>query len=237
MASTLQLQTFDRTVQLTAEAQVLRDVFRTLGPESCPQPYNFHMHTIHSDGQLRPEEVIDQALLLELKGFAITDHHSVAGYRSAQRYLQQVLSQHPGTYSTPHFWTGVEISADLLGVEVHILGFGFDPEHPALIPYLQGDTPVGQAYRAVETIGAIHTAGGIAVLAHPARYRCPAKTLIIAATELGIDGVETYYSYANPVPWQPSPKQTAEVYQLAQTYQLLSTCGTDTHGLSLLKRL
>jgi hypothetical protein len=86
-------------------------------------------------------------------------------------------------------------------------------------------------------IVALHQAGGLAVLAHPERYRRSAAELIPVAAHLGIDGVETYYAYGNPEPWQPSPNQTQKVKQLSATYNLLNTCGTDTHGLNLLRRL
>jgi predicted metal-dependent phosphoesterase TrpH len=125
----------------------------------------------------------------------------------------------------------------LLDTEVHILGYGFDPNSSSLEPYLQGKSPQGESAQAFRAIDGIHQAGGLAVLAHPARYHRSATDLIPAAVNLGIDGVETYYAYNNPSPWQPSPKQTTQVQQLAQTYGLLHTCGTDTHGTNLLQRL
>ncbi|NEO24625.1 MAG: PHP domain-containing protein, partial [Moorea sp. SIO4A5] len=97
--------------------------------------------------------------------------------------------------------------------------------------------PTGNDAEAGAVIDAIHQAGGLAVLAHPARYRKSADELITAIANLGIDGVETYYAYTNPEPWKPSPKQTKLVLQLSATYNLFNTCGTDTHGLSLLKRI
>jgi predicted metal-dependent phosphoesterase TrpH len=90
---------------------------------------------------------------------------------------------------------------------------------------------------AAAVIAAIQAAGGIAVLAHPARYRLSASGLVPIAAALGIDGVETYYAYANPEDWVPCPRHTPTVEQLAQDYGLLTTCGTDTHGPSLLRRL
>jgi hypothetical protein len=124
-----------------------------------------------------------------------------------------------------------------LDTEVHILGFAFDPSHPDLHPYLQGYTPTGEDYEAERVIAAIQQAGGLAILAHPERYKLPAADLIPAAVNLGIDGVETYYSYTNSNPWQPSPRQTAEVKALSDRYHLLNTAGTDTHGLNILRRL
>ncbi len=100
---------------------------------------------------------------------------------------------------------------------------GFKPEHRAMAPYLQGQEPQGRE--------------GLAVLAHPARYRRPPKQLIPAAAELGIDGVEAYYAYTNTKPWTPSPISTLDVKQLSLEYGLFATCGTDTHGLNLLYRL
>ncbi len=224
--------------QVTAQdQQALRQVWENLQPDSCPRSYNFHMHTIYSDGKLKPEELIEQALRIGLKGLAITDHHSVGGYKVAQRWLQEWQKQTSSSAPVPHLWTGVEVTADLLNTEVHILGYAFDPEHPAMTPYIQGRQPQPGDAQAAAVIVALHQAGGLAVLAHPERYRRPAKELIPVAAHLGIDGVEAYYAYSNPEPWQPSPKQTQQVKQLSATYNLYNTCGTDTHGSNLLKRL
>ena len=214
----------------------LKKAWTTIDAESCPQSYNFHLHTVFSDGQLEPSDLIQQAVTIGLKGFAITDHHSVGGYQQAQTYLDK-LRQQDVTANIPHLWTGIEITSQLQDVEVHLLGYGFTPEHPALVPYLQGDRPLGEKADAQQVINTIHLAGGLVVLAHPARYRRPAFELIPLAAALGIDGVETYYAYNNPQPWHPSPAQTTQVKQLAAKYDLYNTCGTDTHGVNLLKRL
>lgn len=215
------------------DAVALREVFASLTAESCPLTYNFHMHTAHSDGQLHPEALTQQAIDLSLKGFAITDHHQIAGYKMAQRYLES----YQGGAAIPQLWTGTEITSRLLETEVHILGFAFNPEHPAIASYLRGTAPQGERAQAARVIGAIHQAGGLAVLAHPARYRRSADELIPAAAMIGIDGVETFYAYNNPKPWAPSPKETERVTRLKTQFDLLNSCGTDTHGLSLLQRL
>lgn len=115
--------------------KALREVWQTLHPESCPYDYNFHMHTICSDGKLHPEALMEQALTIGLKGLAITDHHSVRGYQAAQRWLDETRLSQPET-RLPHLWTGIEVTSKLLGTEVHILGYGFDPEHLAMKPYM-----------------------------------------------------------------------------------------------------
>lgn len=199
---------------------------------SCPRHYNFHLHTNCSDGQLSPEELVEQALAIGLKGFAITDHHSIKGFDRGRKYLMTKSS-----HNLPHLWTGVEITADLNGTNVHILGYGFDPSARVLQKYLTGEAPTGKDASAEKVIKSLHQAGGLVVLAHPMRYRRSAEVLIPEAYELGIDGVETYYAYANPNPWQPSENQTKTVKTLAHRYNLYTTCGTDTHGNNISVRL
>ena len=213
----------------------LKSVWETIGATSCPHHYNFHLHTIASDGKLTPLELVQQAISIGLRGFAITDHHSIDSFRQAEEYLSTVGLQ--DSANSPHLWTGVEITSKLQSVEVHILGYGFDPDHPSFSSYLQGEKPQGKDALARQVISSIHQAGGLAVLAHPERYRRSAEQLIPAAVESGIDGVETYYCYNNPKVWQPSPEKTVIVKSLAEKHCLFSTCGTDTHGLNILQRL
>ncbi|NET30469.1 MAG: PHP domain-containing protein [Cyanothece sp. SIO1E1] len=248
MASNL-AQAFISSRPSAQDARLLKRVFETLTPDSCPQSFNFHMHTVCSDGRLRPEVLMEQAIEIGLRGLAITDHHTVEGYKRAQHWLEDWQWKHPVSRvipesasdqminSTPRLWTGVEINANLLETSVHILGYAFNPEHESIRPYLRGYAVQGDSCQAQQVIHAIQSAGGLAVLAHPARYRKSLEDLILAAADCGVDGVEAYYAYDNPSPWRSSPERTGRIERLAETYHLLSTCGTDTHGLSLLRRL
>jgi predicted metal-dependent phosphoesterase TrpH len=220
----------------TASAELLKQVFNNIDAPSCPRLFNFHMHTIYSDGRLQPSGLMEQAIAIGLKGLAITDHHGIIGYQAAFAWLEDWKWNNPGA-STPHLWSGVEINANLLDIEVHILAYAFVPEHPSMKPYLQRRPTIGQEYQASNVIAAIHEAGGLAVLAHPARYKRSHFDLIPAAVQKGIDGVETFYAYNNPNPWKPSIVESEQVQKLADEYFLFNTCGTDTHGLSLLQRL
>ena len=219
-----------------ASKTLLKEVFQNLDAQSCPNNYNFHMHTLYSDGKMEPSELMQQAIDNGLKGLAITDHHNTGGYKAARKWLEDWKCNNPDA-DTPYLWSGVEINANLLNVEVHILGYAFDPEHPSIQPYTQGQPVTGSEYEAVNVIAAIQEAGGFAVLAHPARYRKSHFDLIPAAAELGIDGVESFYAYNSRKPWKPSVTQTQQVQRLANEYGLYSTCGTDSHGYSLLLRL
>jgi predicted metal-dependent phosphoesterase TrpH len=217
--------------RVSATCESLKQVFQNIDAQSCPQSFNFHMHTVYSDGKLQPSVLVEEAMAIGLKGFAITDHHSINGYKAAYTYLNCQ------NRDVPLLWTGVEVNANLLDVEVHILGYAFELEHPRMQPYIQRVITNGEDYQAQNVIAAIHAAGGLAVLAHPARYKRSLFDLIPAAAAIGIDGVEAFYAYNNPNPWKPSPRETPQVEHLAAEYGLLTTCGTDTHGLSLLQRI
>ncbi|MFM1811114.1 MAG: hypothetical protein RLZZ336_52, partial [Cyanobacteriota bacterium] len=67
----------------------LQPVLEQVDANSCPGRLNFHCHTIHSDGSLRPEQLGQQALAIGLEHLAVTDHHSTAAFAPLQSWLQQ----------------------------------------------------------------------------------------------------------------------------------------------------
>ncbi len=73
-----------------------------------------------------------------------------------------------------------------------------------------------------EVIDLIHSAGGIAVLAHPYLYKNEA--LLEELAEKGLDGVEV---------WHPShnEEQVAALTDFASQHHLLMTGGSDFHGM------
>ncbi len=73
-----------------------------------------------------------------------------------------------------------------------------------------------------DVIDAIHTAGGIAILAHPVLSGCVDH--IPEYKELGLDGVEVYHP-------STTPEEQAELKKLATKNKLLITGGSDFHGL------
>jgi hypothetical protein len=74
----------------------------------------------------------------------------------------------------------------------------------------------------IETIGYIHGAGGLAVMAHPADSKL--THLIPRLVEAGLDGVEVYYP-------RHTPEQQAALLDMAAKYNLLVTGGSDFHTL------
>ena len=213
-------------------AHPLAKVLATVDRHSCPGRCNFHCHTTCSDGSLTPQELAVQAAELGLEHLAITDHHSHQAYPVAQQTLATLQQQ---GHTVPKLWRGVEISAVLNTCLVHILALGYGAEAP-LTPYLQGEAACGEALEAPVVVTAIHGAGGLASLAHPARYRLDFRRLVRAARQLQFDAVETWYDYDMLPRWRPSPLICDEVDQLRQDLGLLASCGTDTHSTNLRSR-
>ncbi len=180
---------------------------------------------------MQPLDIYKQACSLNLDHLAITDHHSINAYLELKAYFNSKKSE-----STTKLWSGIEISSILKGCLVHILGLGFDPKSSFILPYTQGESAIGAALRANKVIEAIHKSNGLAILAHPGRYRLNFKELIDVAFSLGIDGVEVWYDYEFSTKWKVSEVLCNSIQKYCKTYSLLETCGTDTHGYSLLSR-
>ena len=81
------------------------------------------MHTTVSDGTDTPEEIIYRVKDAGIEIFSVTDHDAVKGCRS-------VLASRKKT--DPNFITGVEFSCRDNGGKYHILGYGYDPDSPAI---------------------------------------------------------------------------------------------------------
>ena len=208
----------------------LRSVLDSVDPASCPTRLNFHCHSLCSDGSLSPEQIAQQAVEIGLEHMAVTDHHSAEAWDPMQQRLSE-LSQ--AGRAVPTLWSGCEISCVLETCLVHVLALGYDRSHSAIAPYLQGDAVVGEQLEAAAVVEAIHASSGLAVLAHPARYRLGFKPLMRAASAMGFDGAECWYDYEMQPQWRPSPLICEHKAALALDLNLLQSCGTDSHGLSL----
>ena len=213
------------------ESHALVNILKSITKESCPKSINLHMHSTYSDGSLSPKQIFKQAIELNIQHYAITDHHSVEAYLELNRVMFSKDSIVP-----PKLWSGIEITCLLKECLVHVLGLGFDPLSKYLFPYIEHKSAIGKDLLAETVVEAIHNANGIAVLAHPARYKIPFDVLIYEAAKHKFDAVETWYNYEREQKWKPSEFICDKIFDCVNSYSLLSTCGTDTHGLSLLRR-
>ncbi len=205
-------------------------VFKSVKKNSCPDYFNFHCHTIYSDGSLDPVELINIASKNRLIEISITDHHSQDAYSIIRNHIEHQLDL---DIYTPRVWTGIEISCTLKKCLVHVLGYGFQLKHKSLTRYSLGESVSGEYLNADYVVNCIHEAGGLAFLAHPARYRIGYERLIEFAVNADFDGLETWYDYDfNPI-WQPTPIVCEKIKSLAISNGLLTSCGTDSHGYCL----
>ena len=82
-------------------------------------------------------------------------------------------------------------------------------------------------------IKAIHNAGGIAVLAHPACcWAINLDRFVKRLVSYGLDGIEVYYTYQRHRGIIKFHK-VKTVEKIADKYNLIKTGGTDLHGESL----
>ncbi len=90
-----------------------------------PKPYiDLHLHTHFSDGVFTPEQVAEEAQQMELAAIALTDHDTIEGCsRLAKACADRGIEFVPGT----------ELSADIQGHEMHLLGYFLDTKNEELI--------------------------------------------------------------------------------------------------------
>lgn len=95
---------------------------------------DLHMHSTVSDGTDTPKELLDQVRKSGIELFALTDHDAVKGCAVIRGILRK---------DDPLFLTGVEFSCRDEEGKYHILGYGYDPDSPAILRPI--DT--GHSYR------------------------------------------------------------------------------------------
>ena len=83
---------------------------------------DLHLHTTASDGRLRPADLVDLVAGKGLQVISVSDHDTTDGLNEANAAAQK----HPGLRIIP----GIELSTDIPGDELHMLGYFFDREDP-----------------------------------------------------------------------------------------------------------
>ena len=236
---------------------------------------DLHCHSTASDGTYSPEDLVRLAAEIGLNGLSITDHDTIDAYARAIPIAQQL--------NIP-LLTGIEFSTVLLGKSVHLLGYGFQLDNPAItalcikhkkrrdernlqildnlkklglpVDLHHGESSIGRPHIAQamvekgyvnsvqeafkkylaegkpayakgelitvqETIDTIHSAHGIAVIAHPHLIDEPYLTRNLQ--EFNFDGIECFYA-------KFSSEQNRRWLDLAAKKDWLITGGSDFHG-------
>jgi 3',5'-nucleoside bisphosphate phosphatase len=241
---------------------------------------DLHLHTIASDGQHTPAELVQLVRGQRLDVIAITDHDTTAG----------IADGLVAANGAPLIINGIELSAEDEQGDIHMLGYYFDRENAALqarldyfrderenrgrkiaekltsiglpitwerVQAIAGDASIGRPHiaRAMleagyvgsvreafdrylynggpgyvaryrlspeEAIDLIHSAGGVAVMAHPGLvedYRSMVERLV----PVGLDGVEVAHPDNNVTVRE-------NLRGLAVQHGLIITGGSDFHG-------
>ena len=184
---------------------------------------DLHIHSNLSDGLASFEDIIKNAKQKGYKKISITDHNTIEGHKF---FRDEILI------------TGVEFDCWYKGVFIHLLAYGFDINNSELLSYMaknkQGtDDVLPRLFsnrNVPKLINAIHNAGGVAILAHPACYwAINLEHFINELTKIGLDGIEVYYPYPR---FRRIIKFHSEqkVLRIANKYpDLIKTGGTDFH--------
>lgn len=248
---------------------------------------DLHLHSIASDGSDPPAEVVRRVHAAGFAAMALADHDTMDGVAEARAEAERL-----GIELIP----AVEYSTLDGDREIHMLGYGLDPDDPVLrsslerlrsgrfdrarlmverlnalgveiawerVQEIAGDENVGRPHvaRAMleagyikeikeaftkeyignggrayvervkitpeEAIAQIRAAGGVAVLAHPGRFRKEDDTIddetILRYVEAGLQGIEVFYS-------RHTASMEAHYGAMADRLGLLKTGGSDDHG-------
>lgn len=204
-----------------------KELIQSFTKEDYENGVNLHTHSTFSDGTVEITELVEQAKKKGMKYIAICDHNTLNGYLQTDILKEEIVIP------------AIEFDCWYGTVFLHMLGLGVDVNNKEL-QSLCAKTKRGTEADFVrilsfdkhpkKLINAIHNAGGIAVLAHPAC--CLTLTgldrLVKNLAKLGMDGIEVYYPYARHrkiVKFH----STETVEKVANKYNLIKTGGTDEH--------
>jgi predicted metal-dependent phosphoesterase TrpH len=244
---------------------------------------DLHMHSTYSDGVHPPAALIAMAKTKGLSGLALTDHDSIDGFTELQAAARETGVE---------VMTGVELSCEYNGRDLHVLAYGVDPANEKLQVLLRefrgarerrgiriveklaeqgvhidigrvlaraGAGALGRPHIAealieagyvtdhaqafaryigegcpayvdkfkmqpAQAVASIHTAGGLAFIAHPGYYMEDYAAFLRLLDE-GFDGLEVFHPYH-------IPPVITRLLGLARDRGLLISGGSDFHGFA-----
>ncbi|MBE5867849.1 MAG: Cof-type HAD-IIB family hydrolase [Lachnospiraceae bacterium] len=100
---------------------------------------DLHVHSNKSDGTFSPSALVDYAMEKGLSAFALTDHDTVEGLDEAlerARELRETVNPNSNT-KIPEVISGIELSTEYEGQDIHILGLSIDHKNPEFKARLQ----------------------------------------------------------------------------------------------------
>jgi len=119
---------------------------------------DLHLHTLVSDGEMTPDDILTCAQELGIKKISITDHDAIGAYHHFG-FDPVKKAKERGIELIP----GIEIDSFYGGIELHILGYHIDTQSKALYDYLSHVQEI-RKLRLKEQIVQINTVLGKEVL-------------------------------------------------------------------------
>src|SRR5437868_3586500 len=85
---------------------------------------DLHLHTTFSDGTYSPEELTREAIRYGFVALALTDHDTVEGCARMKAACDTAGIE---------FIPATELTAEMNGIELHLIGYFIDTENPKLL--------------------------------------------------------------------------------------------------------
>lgn len=206
-----------------------KELIKSFTEKDYENGVNLHIHTTFSDGTANAKDILDQAKNKGYRYIAITDHNTVDAHKSPEINSENIVIP------------AVEFDCWHKTTFFHLLAYGIDVNNEELTPFLAKNKKETEkdlvrifAKRDItKLIPAIHNAGGIAILAHPACCWCiNLENFVKELMAFGLDGLECYYPYdRHRGIIKFHAKKTVE--KIADKYNLIKTGGTDCHTTEL----
>lgn len=207
-------------------AENYKELIKSFTKEDYEHSVNLHLHSKFSDGREEATELVAQAKTKGLKYISICDHNTLDAYLKTAILNEEMIIP------------SIEFDCWYSTVFLHILGYGVDINNEKLKKLCAKSKRETEAdwvrifslRHPKKVIEAIHDAGGLAILAHPACcLTFSLDRLVKKLVKIGMDGLEVYYPYPRHRGIVKFHKAET-VEKIADKYNLIKTGGTDEHG-------
>lgn len=174
---------------------------------------DLHIHTIFSDGSSTVKEVFEAASAKGLKAISITDHDCTDAYP-----LSFELGSELGIEVIP----GVELSSEIEGTDIHVLGYYIDPNNPTLAKKLSEmkDARYHRAQKIVENLNlqgidlrfeTVLSIAGVGAIGRPHIAAAMLKEELVYSFR---EAFEKYIGYGSPAYVEKLKMHPKEVFDL-----------------------